>query len=160
MRRFWDVDLSGTPLFIGFHGHPRTVAALGMVSIILYIIKPRHLLEAADLVIGSDRPPGPSARPFCFEARQHASERIVDSCWIGKTVSIASRTRPASECSEILKGVRSRFGSVRTLAASHHQGNQAVETSLVRRMLWGICDARDRREIKWLPVCLGYVKIR
>jgi len=38
------------------------------------------------------------------------------------------------------------------IAASHHQRNQAVDTSLVRRMLWGTCDARDRREIKWLPV--------
>jgi hypothetical protein len=50
------------------------------------------------------------------------------------------------------EGVRSRVGSVRTLAASHHQRNQAVETSLVRHMLCGTCDARDRREIKWLPV--------
>jgi hypothetical protein len=55
--------------------------------------------------------------------------------------------------------VRSRFGSVRTLAASHHQKNQAVETALARRMLCGTCDAAIGEKSNGC-LCLEYGKIR
>jgi phage-related minor tail protein len=53
---------------------------------------------------------------------------------------------------EALIGVRSRFGSLRTLAASHHQGNQRTETLRTRYILGGNCAARDTQEINCLSV--------
>ena len=54
-------------------------------------------------------------------------------------------------------GVRSIFGSSRTIAAPHHQRNQALATRPIDRILCAKCGVRDRREIKWLSM-LGVPK--